>query len=295
LHTPAVTEAGRRDKDISVPDREPKAGLARVGISGWTYPPWRGVFYPKGLPHRRELEYVGDKLSSVEINGSFYSLQRPTSYRSWYDQTPDDFMFSVKGPRFITHMKKLRDVETPLANFFANGLLALGHKLGPILWQLPPSLGYDAERMADFLSRLPHSTAEASWLAKRHDDRVKDRARTETDADRPMRHAIEVRHTSFAVEAFLDQLRAHEVAIVAADTAGRWPKILDATTGFAYARLHGDKELYTSGYTPASLGEWARTVRSWTDAGRDAYVYFDNDVKVRAPFDAMALAELLDT
>jgi uncharacterized protein YecE (DUF72 family) len=293
LHTPAVTEAGRRDKDISVPDREPKAGLARVGISGWTYPPWRGVFYPKGLPHRRELEYVGKNLRSVEINGSFYSLQRPTSYRSWYDQTPDDFVFSVKGPRFVTHMKKLRDVETPLANFFANGLLALGHKLGPILWQLPPSLGYHAERMEDFLTRLPRSTAEASWLAKRHDDRVKDRALTETDADRPLRHAVEVRHTSFTAAAFLDQLREHEVAIVAADTAGRWPKITEATTGFAYARLHGDKELYTSGYTPSALAEWATTVRTWTDAGRDAYVYFDNDVKVRAPFDAMALAELL--
>jgi uncharacterized protein YecE (DUF72 family) len=293
LHTPAVTEAGRTDKDISVPDREPKAGLARVGISGWTYPPWRGVFYPKGLPHRRELEYVGDRLSSIEINGSFYSLQRPTSYRSWYDQTPDDFVFSVKGPRFVTHMKKLRDVETPLANFFANGLLALGRKLGPILWQLPPSLGYDAERMEDFLSRLPRSTAEASWLAKRHDDRVKDRSLTEADADRPMRHAVEVRHKTFAAVPFLDQLRAHEVAIVAADTAGRWPKITEATTGFAYARLHGDKELYTSGYTPSALADWATTVRSWTDAGRDAYVYFDNDVKVRAPFDAMALADLL--
>ncbi len=276
-----------------MPDREPKAGHARIGISGWTYPPWRGVFYPKGLPHRRELGYVGDKLSTVEINGSFYSLQRPTSYRGWYDQTPDDFVFSVKGPRFVTHMKKLRDAETPLANFFANGLLALGHKLGPILWQLPPSLGYDAERMEDFLSRLPRSTAEASWLAKRHDDRVKDRSLTDADADRPMRHAIEVRHNSFAVEAFLDQLRAHEVAIVAADTAGRWPKITEATTGFAYARLHGDKELYTSGYTPTALAEWAATVRSWTDAGRDAYVYFDNDVKVRAPFDAIALDEFL--
>ena len=293
MHTPAVTEAGRTDKDISVSDREPKAGLARVGISGWTYPPWRGVFYPKGLPHRRELEYVGDKLSSVEINGSFYSLQRPTSYRSWYDQTPDDFVFSVKGPRFVTHMKKLRDVETPLANFFANGLLALGRKLGPILWQLPPSLGYDTERMEDFLSRLPRSTAEASWLARRHDDRVKDRSLTEADADRPMRHAVEVRHKTFAVEPFLNQLREHEVSIVAADTAGRWPKITEATTGFAYARLHGDKELYTSGYTPSALADWAATVRSWTDAGRDAYVYFDNDVKVRAPFDAMALADLL--
>jgi uncharacterized protein YecE (DUF72 family) len=265
----------------------------RIGISGWTYPPWRGVFYPKGLPHRRELEYAASKLTTIEINGSFYSLHRPASYQAWHDQTPDDFVFSVKGPRFITHMKKLRDVDTPLANFFANGLLALGRKLGPILWQLPPSLGYDPERMDAFLSRLPRSTAEAAWLAKRHDDRVKDRSLIETDADRPMRHAIEVRHTSFSTAAFLDQLRAHEVAIVAADTAGRWPKTLEATTEFAYARLHGDKELYTSGYTSTALADWAATVRSWTAAGRDAFVYFDNDVKVRAPFDAIALTDLL--
>ncbi len=265
----------------------------RIGISGWTYPPWRGVFYPKGLPHRRELEYAASQLTTIEINGSFYSLHRPSNYQAWHDQTPDDFVFSVKGPRFITHMKKLRDVETPLANFFANGLLALGGKLGPILWQLPPSLGYDVERMDAFLSRLPRSTAEAAWLARRHDDRVKDRSLIVTDADRPMRHAIEVRHTSFSTAGFLDQLRAHEVAIVAADTAGRWPKILEATTNFGYARLHGDKELYTSGYTPSALAEWAKTVRSWTDSGRDAFVYFDNDVKVRAPFDAMALTDLL--
>jgi uncharacterized protein YecE (DUF72 family) len=278
-----------------VPDFQPKAAISRVGISGWTYPPWRGVFYPPKLPHRRELEFVGQRLSTVEINGSFYSLQRPSSYRSWYEQTPDGFVFSVKGPRFVTHMKKLRDVETPLANFFANGLLALRDKLGPILWQLPPSLGYDAERMADFFARLPQSTGEAAWLARRHDDRVKDRALTDTDADRPLRHAVEVRHDTFAVAAFLDQLRAHNVAIVAADTAGKWPKITEATADFGYARLHGDKELYTSGYTSEGLADWAATVRSWTDAGRDAYVYFDNDVKVRAPFDAMALADLLRT
>ncbi|HEY2297324.1 MAG TPA: DUF72 domain-containing protein [Jatrophihabitans sp.] len=269
------------------------APKARVGISGWNYPPWRGVFYPSGLAHRRELEYVAQCMSSVEINGSFYSLQRPTSWRAWYEQTPPGFVFSVKGPRFVTHMKKLRDVATPLANFFASGVLALRDKLGPVLWQLPPNLGYDAERMDSFLSQLPHSSGEASWLAKRHDQRMTDRNITDTDADRPMRHAIEVRHRSFATPAFLDQLRAHGVAIVAADTAGRWPKITEATADFGYARLHGDKELYVSGYTPRALSAWAATVRSWTDAGRDAFVYFDNDVKVRAPFDAMALAELL--
>ncbi len=267
--------------------------VARVGISGWTYPPWRGVFYPPKLAHRRELAYVAEHLDTVEVNGSFYSLQRPSSYRSWYEQTPDGFVFSIKGPRFVTHMKKLRDVATPLANFFANGLLALRDKLGPILWQLPPSLGYDPERMAAFFAQLPQSTGEAAWLARRHDERVTDRCLTDVDADRPLRHAVEVRHKSFEVPAFLDQLREHGVAIVAADTAGKWPKITEATAGFGYARLHGDKELYVSGYTPTALADWSATVRSWTDAGRDAYVYFDNDVKVRAPFDAMALADLL--
>ena len=295
MHTPANCESWSRDKDISVPDSAPKIGIPRVGISGWTYPPWRGVFYPAGLAHRRELEYVGARLATVEINGSFYSLQRPSSYRAWYAQTPDGFVFSVKGPRFVTHMKKLRDVETPLANFFANGVLALRDKLGPILWQLPPTLGYDAARMESFLAQLPHSTAEAAWLARRHDERVTDRSHTDIDADRPLRHAVEVRHKSFAVPGFLDQLRAHGVAIVAADTAGRWPKITEATADFGYARLHGDKELYVSGYTPTALAAWAGTVGSWTGAGRDAYVYFDNDVKVRAPFDAIALADLLAT
>jgi uncharacterized protein YecE (DUF72 family) len=270
-----------------------RPGAARVGISGWTYPPWRGKFYPKGLPQRAELAYVAEHMDSVEINGSFYSLQRPSSYQGWHDQTPAGFVFSVKGPRFVTHMKKLRDVEAPLANFFASGVLALRAKLGPILWQLPPNLGYDADRLESFLVQLPHSTSEASWLAKRHDARMTNRNLTDTDKDRPLRHALEVRHQSFVTEAFLDQLRRHGVAIVAADTAGRWPKITEPTADFGYARLHGDKELYVSGYTPSALKAWAATVRSWTDAGRDAFVYFDNDVKVRAPFDAIPLADLL--
>lgn len=268
-------------------------GRARVGISGWTYPPWRGVFYPKGLPHRRELEYAASRLDTIEINGSFYSLQRPESYRAWREQTPDDFVFSVKGGRFITHMKKLRDVETPLANFFASGLLALREKLGPLLWQLPPSLGYDADRLADFFSRLPRSTAEAAWLARRHDERLTGRALIDTDADRPLRHALEVRHRSFETPGFLEVLREHHIALVVADTAGKWPLIRAVTTDFAYVRLHGDQELYASGYTDEALDEWAKLVRGFTEDGRDAYVYFDNDAKVHAPFNAICLAEKL--
>jgi uncharacterized protein YecE (DUF72 family) len=265
----------------------------RVGISGWTYPPWRGVFYPKGLPHRAELSYAADRLSTIEINGSFYSLQRPTSYRSWHDQTPDDFLFSVKGGRFITHMKKLTDPEVTLANFFASGVLALRAKLGPILWQLPPNFGFDPQRLTAFFAHLPRSTGEAAWLARHHDERLKDRALTDTDADRPLRHAMEVRHDSFKTAAFTDLLRENHIAVVVADTAGKWPLIREVTADFAYVRLHGDKELYTSGYSDEALDSWASYIRGWDATGHDVYIYFDNDVKVRAPFDAMALAAKL--
>jgi uncharacterized protein YecE (DUF72 family) len=266
-----------------------------VGISGWTYRPWRGVFYPKGLPHRRELSYVADAMQTLEINGTFYALQRPESFRSWHDSTPDDFVFSVKAPRFITHMKKLRDVQAPVANFFASGILALRDKMGPILWQLPPNFGFDPQRLDEFFSQLPRSTAQAASLAARHDERMDGRALTQTDRDRPLRHALEVRHASFATAAFTDLLRQHEIAVVVADTAGKWPLIAEVTTDFAYVRLHGDKELYTSGYSDKALHGWAATISSWARSGHDVFVYFDNDVKVHAPFDAIKLATMIST
>ena len=267
----------------------PSPGTIRVGISGWTYPPWRGVWYPKGLAHRRELEFASRRLSSIEVNGSFYALQRPASWQAWREQTPADFLFSVKAGRFITHMKKLRDVETPLANFFASGLLALGDKLGPVLWQLPPNLGFDEARMRDFLSLLPRTTTAAAGLAAQHDERMEGRAWVTTDAERPLRHAVEVRHATFETEAFLDLLRTHDVAVVTADTAGRWPLLLEPTTDLAYVRLHGDEELYVSGYDEAALDRWATRVLAWQAGGADVVVYFDNDVKVRAPVDAERL------
>ena len=281
----------------------------RIGISGWRYPPWRGVFYPEGLAQRRELEYASRRMTSVEINGSFYSLQRPESYRQWAAETPDDFVFSVKGPRFVTHMKKLAGVEAPLANFFASGVLALGPKLGPLLWQLPPSLGFDPGRLERFFALLPRTTAAAADLATRHDQRLDGRSLLTTDADRPLRHALEVRHRTFETPAFVELLRAHDVALVVADTAGKWPKLHDVSSDFVYVRLHGEEELYVSGYDPPALDAWAARIRSWRTGGtptdgrtlappappqpRDVYVYFDNDVKVRAPFDAIALAERL--
>ncbi len=236
----------------------------RIGISGWTYPPWRGVFFPKGLAQRRELEFASRQVNSIEINGSFYSLQRPESYRSWYEATPADFVFSVKGGRFITHMKRLKEVETPLANFFASGLLCLKEKLGPILWQLPPNFRFDPDRLARFFALLPRDTIAAAKLARKHDARLKGRAVVTADRKRPLRHCLEIRHPSFETDAFIKLLREHDIAMVVADTAGKWPLLEDVTSDFIYVRLHGDEELYVSGYTERALREWARKIRSWS-------------------------------
>ncbi len=266
----------------------------RVGISGWRYPAWRGDFYPRGLPQRRELEYAAEHLTSIEINGSFYSLQRPTSYAQWREQTPDDFVFAVKGGRFVTHMKRLQDVEAPLANFFASGVLALGPKLGPILWQLPENLRLDVDVLDRFFGRLPRRTTEAATLAGQHDEKVPaDRALTVADADRPIRYALEFRSPTFATAEAYAVLRQHGVATVLADTAGRWPRVDEDTGPIRYARLHGDQELYASGYTDLALDEWARWCRRWVEAGEDVFVYFDNDMKGYAPHDAMRLLQRL--
>ena len=291
------------------------AGRHFVGLSGWTYKPWRGVFYPEGLAHRRELEYASRKVNSIEINGSFYSLQTPTSYARWRDETPPGFVFAVKGSRFITHMKKLKDVETALANFLASGVLRLGEKLGPVLWQFPERMPTDLDRFARFLALLPKTTDEAAELAKGHDERLEGRSWTEAEVSRPIRHAFEVRHPGFLGPDFVALLREHDAALVFADTAGRWPYAEDLTADFVYVRLHGAEQLYASGYTDEQLDWWAARIREWKRARqphdaacvsdvappkapggtRDVYVYFDNDAKVHAPFDAMRLAERLGT
>ncbi|WP_103351256.1 DUF72 domain-containing protein [Amycolatopsis sp. CA-128772] len=266
----------------------------RIGTSGWRYTPWRGVFYPPKLAQRRELEYLSRRMNAVEINGSFYSLQRPERYRAWFDETPADFRFAVKGGRFITHMKQLRDVETALANFFASGVLALGTKLGPFLWQLPPRLAFDADRLVNFFALLPRTTTEAAQLATKHDDKLKGVPFLEAGPRRPLRHALEVRHPSFAQPAATKLLEEHGIALVVADTAGKWPFLEDQTADFSYVRLHGDEELYVSGYSDRALRTWAGKIRAWHDDGRrDVHVYFDNDVKVEAPRNAESLADLL--
>jgi len=285
--------------------------MIRIGISGWTYTPWRGVFYPKDLPQKRELEYASRQFNSIEINGTFYSLQRPTSYQTWYEQTPDDFIFSLKGSRYLTHMLKLKNPEKPLANFFASGVLCLKEKLGPILWQFPAMLGFDPDRFENFFKLLPRDTQAAAALAKKHDTRLKGRAYTKSDKKRPIRHAVEFRHDSFLVPEFVQLLRKHKIAMCFADTAQTFPYAEDLTADFCYLRLHGAEQLYVSGYDDASLAAWAKKIRAWSTGkaagvdkltasppksmkkSRDVYAYFDNDVKVRSPYDAMRLSALL--
>jgi uncharacterized protein YecE (DUF72 family) len=284
----------------------------RIGISGWRYKPWRGRFYPKKLPQRDELRYAAGILSVIEINGSFYSLQRPSSYARWYAETPKGFVFTVKGARYITHMLRLKNVEAPLANFFASGLFNLREKLGSILWQFPPNFKYDHDRLAHFFGLLPRNTKAAVALARRRDAFMKGRTRLATDANRTLRHAIEIRHESFLDARFVELLRDHGVALVIAETARRWPMTQDITADFVYMRLHGDKQLYKSGYSDRSLDRWARRIAAWhrgsepvdaqeisrkkppTRKPRDVYCFFDNtDVKLRAPFDAQTLARKL--
>ena len=263
----------------------------RVGISGWTYAPWRGTFYPPGLPQRRELGYVAERMNSVEINGSFYSLQRRSSFETWAAAVPEDFVFTVKGGRFITHMKKLNDIATPLANFYASGVLALGARLGPFLWQLPPTLGFEPDRMTTFFDQLPRTAGDAAAIAAGHDARVpEDRALTiAPDPALRLRHTVEVRHETFRDRRFYDLLRRHDVGLVVADNPGKWPIIEEVTTDFMYVRLHGHEELYASGYSDEALDAWAAKVLGWAGQGQDVYVYCDNDIKVRAPYDAMGL------
>ena len=278
----------------------------RIGISGWTYPPWRGVFYPEKLRQRDELAYAASKFRSIEINGTFYGTQRPASYLKWFEETPADFVFSVKAPRYITHFLRLRDPQKALANFFASGILRLGPKLGPILWQFPPNLKFDPALFEDFFSLLPHDTDAALALAEQN-ELPKNRVWLETDKIRPLRHAMEIRHESFRSAAFIKLLRRHKCALVCADTV-EWPRLMDVTSNFIYCRLHGSQQLYASGYTAKALEDWERRVRAWAagtepadaekvggpakprKSGRDVFLYFDNDLKLKAPKNAAALA-----
>jgi uncharacterized protein YecE (DUF72 family) len=284
----------------------------RIGVSGWRYAPWRGNFYPADLPQRAELEYAARCFSSIEINGSFYSLQSPDSWQAWYEATPGDFVFGVKGPRYITHMLRLKQVEKPLANFFASGIFKLREKLGPILWQFPPNFAFDAERFASFLSLLPRDLEGAVALARKRDAFMRGRVALSIGANQTMRYAMEVRHESFNDPRFVRLLRKHNAALVIAETARRWPMLQDITADFLYLRLHGDKKLYRSGYSDKALVRWAERISAWSRGGeptdaikaepqakapsqpRAVYCFFDNtDEKLRAPVDAKALMKKL--
>jgi uncharacterized protein YecE (DUF72 family) len=283
-----------------------RAGQIRIGISGWRYKGWRGTFYPEKLPHRRELEFAAQHFDTIELNGSFYSLQRPQSFAQWHDETPDDFVFALKGSRYLTHMLKLTNAETPLANFFAQGVLRLGRKLGPILWQFPPQFAFHPEKLQAFFDLLPRTHRHAAALARNHDQRLKGRSWLEIEADLPIRHAVEIRHASCECPEFITLLRKNRIGLVVADTVD-WPLLMDVTAHFVYCRLHGSEELYSSGYEADAINTWARRVVAWSRgreavngkrahpkpgpkrASRDVYIYFDNDAKVRAPFDAQSL------
>jgi uncharacterized protein YecE (DUF72 family) len=264
----------------------------RIGISGWVYPPWRGGFYPKGVKQKDELAYAAKQVPIIEINGSFYSLQKPASFAKWYAETPADFVFSVKGPKYITHERRLKECETPLANFLASGVFNLRDKLGPILWQLPPNLKYDRDRIANFLKLLPHDTQKAAELARNHSEWMKgERSQLEIDASRPLRHAMEVRNETFKDASFAELLREHNVALVVAETGDKdWPEFLEPTADFVYMRLHGDGNPEEAGYSDAALERWAKRIRAWHAEGRDVYGFFDGEaIKLRAPADAQNL------
>ena len=286
-------------------------GRIRIGVSGWRYTPWRGNFYPAGLAQSRELHYASRQFPSIELNGSFYSLQRPSSYALWAQQTPDGFVFAVKGSRYITHMLRLRNIEAAVANFFASGLFALGDKLGPILWQFPPNMQFDAPLFESFFSALPRTTLAAARIAQGRDQRLQGRESLEPPGNHRMRHAVEVRHESFVTPAFIALLRKYRIAWVVADTPRPWPLYEDLTADFVYMRLHGATELYKSRYTREQLERWAGCIRAWTLGGqpadarlistdpppprasRDVYCYFDNTDKLHAPDNARELMQLL--
>jgi uncharacterized protein YecE (DUF72 family) len=262
-------------------------------MSGWTYAPWRGKFYPKGVTQKKELEYASRKVTSIEINGTFYSLQKPDTFQAWHDQTPDDFVFAVKGPQFITHVLRMKDVAEPLSTFLASGLFKLGRKLGPILWQLPPNVILKDDRFEEFFKLLPHDSIEAAEISKDHSSRIEGRACTEVSGKYPIRHAFEFRHKSFNNPDFLAMMKEFGVAYTVSDASEKSPLVEQVTADFMYLRMHGEGEKYKKGYPPEALKGWAKKAKAWLKDGADVFVYFSTDEKDYAPFDAMKFLEQL--
>jgi uncharacterized protein YecE (DUF72 family) len=261
--------------------------MIRVGIGGWVFKPWRGTFYPDGLPQARELEYASRRLSAIEINGTFYGTQKPASFQRWAAETPDDFVFSLKAPRFATHRRVLAEAGESIERFFASGVTELGSKLGPILWQFPPTKAFDRDDFAAFLALLPQSLE-----------------------GRAIRHAVEVRHQSFRVPEFVALMREFSAAIVLVESDSH-ALMADVTGDFVYLRLQRTSEAIETGYDAATLDLWAQRVRAFAAGGapadlpalagpakpagaRDAFVYMISGAKVRAPAAAIALLERFD-
>jgi uncharacterized protein YecE (DUF72 family) len=261
--------------------------MIRVGVGGWVYEPWRETFYPPGLPQKNELAYASRHLTSIEINGTFYGTQKPESFRKWAAETPVDFVFSLKGPRYATNRSRLAEAGPSIERFLASGITELGSKLGPILWQFAPNKRFDEEDFGAFLALLPK----------------------EFDGH-PLRHAVEVRHESFRVPAFAALLRAQDIPVVYADS-DEYPAFADVTGSFVYARLQRSVDSEPTGYSAPDLDRWAERCRAWADGGRPAdlpcieprhsprktprpcFVYIISGAKVRNPAAARALIERL--
>lgn len=282
----------------------------RIGMSGWTYAPWRGEFYPKGLKQKDELSYASRMVNSVEVNGTFYALQKPAVFEGWYASAPENFMFSVKAPQYLTHVRRLKDFEGPLAYFLASGVLHLKEKLGAILWQFPPFLSLKDDRFELFLEELPKTVFAAREFVEKHREAKKVRYDINVTEDAPLHHAFEMRHASFADKGFVELLRAHNVALVTGDSSDKWPYMEDQTADFRYLRLHGNEEFYPEGYAKKDVVAWSKRVQTWchgnepTDAKcvvlgagvtapKRIYLYFDNDHKIAAPFNALELTHAL--
>jgi uncharacterized protein YecE (DUF72 family) len=265
----------------------PKSGQIRIGIGGWTFEPWRGPFYPKGLPHAQELSYASERLTSIEVNGTFYRTQTPATFRKWANEVPDDFVFALKGPRFAVNRRVLKEAGDSIKRFVDSGIAELGGHLGPLLWQFAPTKKFDAADFGGFLELLPDKVGKL-----------------------PLRHVIEVRHDSFCTADFIALLRKFQMPVVYTDHE-KYPNIADVTGAFVYARLQRGKETVPTAYPPKEIGAWAKRLRTWADgkapddlpsiapsakpaaAPRDVFAYVIHEGKVRAPAGAMALIERL--
>jgi uncharacterized protein YecE (DUF72 family) len=281
-----------------------------IGMSGWTFPGWRGDFYPNGLVQKNELAYASRQVNSIEINGTFYSLQRPPTFQKWYAETPEDFCFSLKGPQYITHIRRLKDVKEPLCNFLASGVLCLKEKLGPLLWQFPPNVMLKDDRFEKFLELLPRDTKEAAAMAKEHTSKMDGRAFTKAEGNFPLRHVFEFRHPSFKDKDFIKLMAKHNVAIVVAHSGLKSPYIEDLTSDFVYGRMHGQEPKFKKGYTKDVISWLSERVKCWSEGNqpedahcvailkpksmkRDVFIYFDTEEKKYAPHDAVHLIQAL--